>query len=106
MDKTESTTPPAPERTTLEGRIYDSLVAFNKDNHWDVLRLAQMRQHLTEHLTNDLIAYYRDDILNKAIDAARGEYLNDQTGTPEDEAYNQAVSDVVAAIGALLEGGK
>jgi len=36
---------------------------------------------------------------------ARGEYLTDNTGTPEDKAYHQAVSDVSAAIGALLEGG-
>lgn len=42
--------------------------------------------------------------INEAIEAARGEYLHDDTATPEDEAYNQAVSDVVAAIGALLEG--
>ena len=47
---------------------------------------------------------YRAANLNEAIEAARGEYLHDATGTPEDEAYNQAVSDVVAAIGALLEG--
>jgi|tagenome__1003787_1003787.scaffolds.fasta_scaffold20127525_3 hypothetical protein len=39
----------------------------------------------------------------KAIEAARGEYLHDDTGTPEDEAYNQAVSDVVAAIDALSD---
>lgn len=44
--------------------------------------------------------------LDEAIEAARGEYLEDLTGTPEDEAYNQAVSDVVAAIGALMEDGK
>ncbi|MDH6448139.1 DNA-binding protein Fis [Streptomyces sp. SAI-119] len=48
----------------------------------------------------------REDALREAIEAARGEYLEDATGTPEDEAYNQAVSDVVAAIGALLEGSK
>lgn len=46
----------------------------------------------------------RIESLNEAIEAARGEYLEEATGTPEDEAYNQAVSDVVAAIGALLEG--
>ncbi|WP_330449861.1 hypothetical protein [Streptomyces anulatus] len=49
---------------------------------------------------------HQAEILNKAIEAARGEYLEDATGTPEDEAYNQAVSDVVAAIGALLEESK
>ncbi|MGW6604851.1 hypothetical protein [Streptomyces sp. NPDC055036] len=42
----------------------------------------------------------------KAIEAARGEYLCEQTGTSEDEAYNQAVDDVVAAIGALNESEK
>jgi DNA-binding protein Fis len=48
----------------------------------------------------------RAEVLREAIEAARGEYLEDATGTPEDEAYDQAVSDVVAAIGALLEGGR
>lgn len=51
-----------------------------------------------------MLAVIESDALQRAIDAARGEYLQDNTGTPEDEAYNQAVSDVVAAIGALLEG--
>lgn len=51
-----------------------------------------------------MLTVIETDALNRAIEAARGEYLTDATGTPEDEAYNQAVSDVVAAIGALLEG--
>ena len=54
--------------------------------------------------TQEMLDAYRAANPNEAIKAARGEYLHDQTGTPEDEAYNQAVSDVVAAIGALLEG--
>ncbi|MDJ0342234.1 hypothetical protein QMK19_03410 [Streptomyces sp. H10-C2] len=41
--------------------------------------------------------------LNEAIEAARTEYLHDDTRTSEDRAYNQGVSDAVAAIGALLE---
>jgi hypothetical protein len=57
-----------------------------------------------ERLVTDLLPQHRRDALAEAIEAARGEYLEDATGTPEDEAYNQAVSDVVAAIGALLEG--
>ncbi|MWA08703.1 hypothetical protein [Streptomyces sp. BA2] len=97
MTKTES-------EIKLQGRIYDSLAAFNKTAEWPALQLAQMRQHLAEHLANDLLSSCRPDILAEAIEAARGEYLEDSTGTPEDEAYNQAVSDVVAAIGALLEG--
>ena len=54
--------------------------------------------------TQEMLDTYRAANLNEAIEAARGEYLHEDTGTPEDEAYNQAVSDVVAAIGALLEG--
>lgn len=58
---------------------------------------------VVERLCTDLLPQHRRDVLIEAIEAARGEYLQEVTGTPEDEAYNQAVSDVVAAIGALLE---
>jgi len=42
-----------------------------------------------------------NEAIDAAIEAARGEYLTDNTGTAEDEAYNQAVADVIAAIDAL-----
>lgn len=58
----------------------------------------------SEVVAEQMLDALRADVLNEAIEAARGEYLHDDTATPEDEAYNQAVSDVVAAIGALLEG--
>jgi hypothetical protein len=51
------------------------------------------------------LAADRAATLAEAIDAARAEYLTDNTGTPEDEAYNQGVTDAIAAIGKLLEGG-
>ncbi|MEU4051198.1 hypothetical protein AB0F09_18620 [Streptomyces olivaceus] len=54
-----------------------------------------------ESRANELIDAYRLTVLTEAIEAARSEYLRDNTGTPEDGAYNQAVSDVVAAISAL-----
>lgn len=54
--------------------------------------------------TRGMLDAHRAENLTEAIETARGEYLTDATGSPEDEAYNQAVSDVVAAIGALLEG--
>jgi sRNA-binding protein len=47
----------------------------------------------------------RAKALAEAIEAARSEHLTDDTGTDEDAAYNQGVSDAVAAIGRLLEGG-
>ncbi|MDX3324729.1 hypothetical protein PV405_08620 [Streptomyces sp. ME02-6979-3A] len=94
------------EQAKLQGRLYDSLITFNKAAEWPQLQLAQMRQHLAEHLANALPATNRADVLNEAIEAARSEYLHDDTGTPEDEAYNRGVSDAVAAIGALLEDGK
>lgn len=51
------------------------------------------------------IAELKAETLNAAIEAARGEYLHDDTGTDADAAYNQGVSDAIAAIGKLLEGG-
>lgn len=45
-----------------------------------------------------MLALVDDAVTNRAIESARSEYLRDNTGTPEDEAYNQAISDVVAAI--------
>lgn len=64
---------------------------------------ATTRTVTADGLASHLDAY-RSEILNEAIEAARAEYLHERTGTAEDEAYNQAVSDVVAAIGTLLEG--
>jgi hypothetical protein len=40
--------------------------------------------------------------LREAIDAVAGEYLQDDTGSPEDEAYNQAIQDAINAIEALI----
>jgi hypothetical protein len=65
---------------------------------------ARTNREGAESILAEHNAAQRTETLNEAIKAARGEYLEDNTGTPEDEAYNQAVSDVVAAIGALLEG--
>lgn len=48
----------------------------------------------------------RGAALSDAIEAARREYLTDATGTPEDEAYQQAVADVIAAIDALRDATK
>jgi len=42
-----------------------------------------------------------NEAIAAAIEAARGEYLSDNTGDPEDEAYNRGVADAVAAIGEL-----
>ncbi|MGW0780298.1 hypothetical protein [Streptomyces sp. NPDC002913] len=50
-----------------------------------------------------ILARHRAEVLGEAVDAARDEYLTDNTGDPEDEAYNRGVSDAVAAVGALGE---
>ncbi|MFE7727406.1 hypothetical protein ACFU5D_16625 [Streptomyces anthocyanicus] len=63
----------------------------------------------TRTVTADGLAPYIDRVekeaaakaLSDAVEAARGEYLHDDTHTPADEAYNHAVSDVIAAIGEL-----
>lgn len=46
---------------------------------------------------------FRTEVLAEAIEAVRSEYLHEDTGTPEDAAYNQGVTDAIAAIGALTE---
>lgn len=46
----------------------------------------------------------RTTALNEALDAVRAEYLTDDTGTSDDKAYNQAVSDGAASIAKLLGG--
>ncbi|MFE2967533.1 hypothetical protein ACFXKC_28445 [Streptomyces sp. NPDC059340] len=55
-----TTNPPTDEqsaaaRTKLQDQVYDALAKFNATAEWDVLKLAQMRQHLAEHLTDALL---------------------------------------------------
>lgn len=66
--------------------------------------IYRITRHVSSETAERMVDAHRAQNLNEAIETARGEYLHDDTATPEDEAYNQAVSDVVAAIGALLEG--
>ncbi|MFJ2882398.1 MULTISPECIES: hypothetical protein [unclassified Streptomyces] len=47
--------PTTMDRTALTARLYDSIAAFNQVACWDILRLAQMRQYLAEHLAADLM---------------------------------------------------
>lgn len=68
--------------------------------------IYRITRHVSSETAERMVDAHRMENLNEAIEAARGEYLHDDTATPEDEAYNQAVSDVVAAIGALLETGR
>jgi hypothetical protein len=42
-------------RDKTEAKIYDALVSFNQTAQWNVLRLAQMRQYLAEHIANALV---------------------------------------------------
>lgn len=56
-------------------------------------------------LMHDFRCVVRADSLYAAIEAARGEYLHDDTGTDADAAYNQGVTDAIVAIGKLLAGG-
>jgi hypothetical protein len=46
----------------------------------------------------------RRKVLREARDAAAGEHLHEDTGCPEDEAYDEGVSDAVQAIERLMEG--
>lgn len=53
---------------------------------------------------NRLTDAYRAAILHSAAQAAESERLHEELGTPEDEAYNEAVSDTVTAIRRLAAG--
>jgi len=43
----------------------------------------------------------RSENLREAIEAVRAERLTDDTGTSEDQAYNQAIDDAIHAIESL-----
>jgi hypothetical protein len=68
------------------------------------LRIAEA-DSIGDETPEELLTAYRAEVLAEAIEAARAEYLTDDTGTDEDAAYNDGVSDAIAAIGALTEGG-
>lgn len=59
---------------------------------------------ITEDKANALLDAHRAEVLSEAIEAARGEYLRGPV-TDEGDAYDRGVSDAIAAIGALTEGG-
>lgn len=61
---------------------------------------------IDESKANALLDAFRAEVLAEAIEAARGEYLTDGTGTDEDNAYNNGVTDTIAAIGTLLKAGE
>ncbi|MFF7949075.1 hypothetical protein [Streptomyces griseorubiginosus] len=42
-------------RGKTEAKLYDAIASFNETASWDILRLAQMRQYLAEHLANALV---------------------------------------------------
>ncbi|MCW7984081.1 hypothetical protein XF35_01730 [Streptomyces platensis subsp. clarensis] len=46
---------------------------------------------------------FADQILCKALAAINGEQLTDDTGTPDDQAYNQAITDAWNAVHQLRE---
>ena len=47
---------------------------------------------------------YRAAVLREAVKAAEGELLRDDTGHPEDEAYNRGVHDVIFALRRMADG--
>jgi hypothetical protein len=72
----------------------------------DILAGLAQAAAVGDQSPEELLDAYRAANLREAIEAARAEYLNGNTGTAEDTAYNDGVADAIAAIGALLEDGK
>lgn len=56
-------------------------------------------------LARRIVSAARREVLAEAIEAARSERLTDNTGTDVDNAYNQAVTDVIDALLALAVDG-
>lgn len=68
----------------------------------DARDAAEIRAYLDAVFPQEAVG--RAEILAEAIEAARGEYLTDATGTGTDDAYNRGVAAAIAAIDALTEG--
>jgi len=93
---TNPTAPVEPsERDQLMFMMLHGGAATNSIAAWRVDRFA-----------SEVREQARAEVLAEAIEAARGEYLTDNTGTDEVIAYNNGITDAVAAISALLDGGE
>lgn len=100
------TNPTAQLTVDLHHKLYDSLAEFNAVACWDVLRFAQQRQYLAEHLASTVLASLleaRRSAFREAIQAAQREHLEYPTpGSDGDFVYDMAVGDVVNALAGLL----
>jgi len=97
-------------RPELTAAIYDSLVAFNKTNHWPELRLAQIRRHLAEHLAADLASAPAVSSAGPApalpplLAAARALELDrDAASTGESRDYQRGMTRAVKVLRLLNE---
>lgn len=70
-----------------------------------LFHLAVSQDMVAEEGARKLLDELRAAVLAEAIEAARSEYLTDATGTDVDNAYNQAVTDMLDALLALAVGG-
>lgn len=96
-----SQTPSVPPITSMRG--YVDTVNELRD------LVPSESQHRMYDLLAAIVGYVEDGArkkaLREAIEAARAEYLADNTGRADDAAYNDAVGHVIASSSALTEGG-
>jgi hypothetical protein len=71
-----------------------------------VFAAAEIAPPLAAVIAQGILSRHRAEVLTEAIKAAQCEMTTDGTGHPEDVAYDQGISDAVAAIGSLSEGGE
>lgn len=56
----------------------------------------------TSYRLDELLDAYRAEVLREALAAVSGEQLQERTGTPDDEAYMQAIDEAHHAVMALI----
>ncbi len=64
----------------------------------EVLKLAHVSRGGEPETIDKLFKMFRDDVLDEAIAALEDERLTDDTGYPEDIAYNDALDEAQTVI--------
>lgn len=74
------------------------IAALSEDSHGGIATLEDVTR------AEQLVGVHRIEVLREASAVAIAERLTDDTGQPEDVAYNQAIDDVTTALTRLAYG--
>lgn len=102
--------PGQPGDTNPERPVFASNVEYG-DAIGEIAMLAQTSEDpkrlvaLISAALKYIAADSRTTAVQEALEAVRGESLTDDAGSSDDLAYNQGVTDAIAAVSALLKAG-